>query len=313
MITNKEKNFASVVVYSYNNEKYVEKFLEKINKVFNDNFEHYEIIFVDDNSTDNSVKTIKKAANNVSDTVVSVINMSCYQGIELAMNAGVDLAIGDFIFEFDSVMIDYDIEVIMDVYKKCLEGNDIVCASSNKKMRLTSKLFYSLYNKYSDSANKLCTETFRVISRRAINRVKEVNKTIPYRKAIYANCGLKRAVIKYKSNFNKNSQLAKEVNSVRKEVAIDSVILFTNMAYKFAISMAALMMIVLLVTAIYTVVIFISKTPIAGWTTTMLLLSFAFFGIFSILTIMIKYLSILIDLIFKRQNYLIESIEKITK
>lgn len=313
MITNKEKNFASVVVYSYNCEKHVGDFLEKINNVFKNNFEHYEIIFVDDKSTDNSVKKIKEAADKVSDTIVSVINMSCYQGMELSMNAGIDLAIGDFIFEFDSPIIDYDMNVIMEVYRKCLEGNDIVCASSNRKMRLTSKVFYSLFNKHADNVNKLSTETFRIISRRAINRVKEVNKTIPYRKAVYANCGLKRAIIKYKSNINKNSLLAKEVTNVRKEVAIDSVILFTNMAYKFAITMAAVMMIVLLATAIYTVIIFLSKTPIAGWTTTMLLLSFAFFGVFSILTIMIKYLSILIDLIFKKQNYLIESIEKITK
>lgn len=313
MITNKEKNFASVVVYSYNCENHVEKFLEKINDVFKNNFEHYEIIFVDDKSTDNSVKKIKEVADKVSNTIVSVINMSCYQGMELSMNAGVDLAIGDFIFEFDSTIIDYDMNVIMDVYRKCLEGNDIVCASSDRKMRLTSKIFYSLFNKHTENVNKLSTETFRIISRRAINRVKEVNKTIPYRKAVYANCGLKRAVVKYKTNLNKNSLLAKEVTNVRKEVAVDSVILFTNMAYKFAISMAALMMIVLIATAVYTVVIFLSETPIAGWTTTMLLLSFAFFGVFSILTIMIKYLSILIDLIFKKQNYLIESIEKITK
>ena len=46
MVINKEKNFASVVVYSYNSEDYIEKFLDKINKFFKDNFEHFEIISV---------------------------------------------------------------------------------------------------------------------------------------------------------------------------------------------------------------------------------------------------------------------------
>lgn len=313
MIINKEKNFASVVVYSYNCEKYVGEFLKKVNKLFHDNFEHYEIIFVDDKSTDNSVKVIKEEAQNTKDTVISVINMSSYQGMELSMNAGVDLAIGDFIFEFDTTIIDYDLDVIMEVYRKCLEGNDIVCATSDKKKRLTSRIFYKIFNKNTNGIYKITTETFRLISRRAINRVKEVNKTIPYRKAVYANCGLKKDEIKYKSTINKNSNLTKEVNQFRKEVAVDSLILFTNIAYKFAITLALVMMISLIITAIYTIIVFIGGTPIAGWTTIMLLLSFAFFGIFSILTIMIKYLSILIDLIFKKQNYLVESIEKITK
>lgn len=313
MVTNKEKNFASVVVYSYNNEDYIEDFLGKINDFFSKNFEHFEIIFVDDKSTDESVKTIKKVSNKIKDTVISIINMSAYQGIEMSMNAGVDLAIGDFVFEFDTMLIDYDINLIMDVYKKCLEGNDIVSASSNSKKRLSSTLFYKVFNKFSKNNNKLCSETFRIISRRAINRSKEVNKTIPYRKAVYLNCGLKHEKIKYKSDNKKIKNISKEVNNTRKEVAIDSIILFTDVAYKFAITMVAIMMLFLIGTIVYTFVIYFSQSPIEGWTTTMMLLSFAFFGIFSILTIMIKYLSILVELIFKKQDYLIESIEKITK
>ena len=64
---------------------------------------------------------------------------------------------------------------------------------------------------------------------------------------------------------------------------------------------------------IYTISIFMTKQPVAGWTTMMLLLSIGLFGIFSILAIIIRYLSIIIELIFKKQKYMIESIEKITK
>lgn len=308
---NKEKNFISIVAYSHNSEEYICDFIKKINEFFNKNFEHYEIIIVDDKSSDLSIKKLKESSYEIQDTVLSIINMSYYQGIEASMNAGVDLAIGDFVFEFDTMIIDYDINVIMDVYKKCLEGNDIVCAASDKKTRLSSKLFYHYYNK--SNINKLSTETFGIISRRAINRVKEVNKTIPYRKAVYANCGLKKGIIKYNSALEKINYISKETNNYRKDLAIDSIVLFTNMAYKFAVTMSIIMMLALFITAIYTIIIFISKNPIAGWTTIMLLISFAFFGLFSILTIILKYLSILIKLIFKKQDYLIESIEKVTK
>lgn len=313
MINYKEKNFISAVIYVHNNEKQIEDFLKKINEKLKQNFEKYEIICVNDKSKDGSEKKIKKVSEEIKDTVISIINMSYYQGTELSMNAGVDLSIGDFVYEFDNVYIDYDMECIMDVYKKALQGYDIVSAESSNKKRFTSKIFYKLFNKNSNIMYELHTETFRILSRRAINRVKSMNKTIPYRKAVYANCGLKLDVMTYKAIKNINIKLEKETNSSRKEIAIDSIILFTNISYKFTITMAIIMMILTIITTIYTITVFLCGQPMAGWTTTMLLLSFAFLGIFSILTIMIKYLSIIIDLIFKKQKYLIESVEKITK
>ena len=53
--------------------------------------------------------------------------------------------------------------------------------------------------------------------------------------------------------------------------------------------------------------------PVAGWTTTILFLSVVFFGLFAILTVIIKYLQIIVDLVFKRKHYSFESIEKLTK
>ncbi|MCI8384560.1 MAG: glycosyltransferase [Clostridia bacterium] len=313
MISNKEKNFISAVVYVHNNEKEIGKFIEKINEQLNQNFEKYEIICVNDKSTDNSVQEIEKIANQVHGASISIINMSYYQGIELSMNAGVDLSIGDFVYEFDSIYIDYELDVIRKIYQEALQGYDIVSAKSNTKKRISSRIFYKIFNQNSNNMYQIHTETFRILSRRAINRVKAMNKTVPYRKAIYANCGLKLNVVIYKAIKNVQTKLTKETTDTRKDLAMDSIILFTDVSYKFAVIMAIMMMFVAIGTGIYTLYIFLCAKPIAGWTTTMLLLSFAFFGIFAILTIMIKYLAILVDLIFKKQKYLIESVNKITK
>ncbi len=313
MISNKEKNFISAVIYVHNNEKEIGSFLEKVNEQLANNFEKYEIICVNDKSKDKSVEEIKKVSIKIVGTSISVINMSYYQGIEMAMNAGVDLSIGDFVYEFDNITMDYEVEVIMQIYQEALKGYDIVSAKSDSKKRLTSRIFYRLFNENSNSMYQIHTETFRILSRRAINRVKSMNKTIPYRKAVYANCGLKLNVVLYKAIQEIQPKIARETTETRKGLAMDSIILFTDVSYKFAIIMASLMMLMTIGTGMYTLYIFASSKPMAGWTTTMLLLSFAFFGIFAILTIMIKYLSILIDLIFKKQKYLIESVDKITK
>lgn len=311
MITNKEKNFISAVIYIHNNENNIIDTLRNINKILHDNFEKYEIICVNDYSTDNSVDQIRKFSKDVKGTVVSILNMSYYQGLELSMGAGVDLSIGDFVFEFDSTIMDYSPETIIEVYFRSLKGYDIVSAAPKKKMRKSSKLFYDVFNGYSNNPNKLKTETFRILSRRAINRVQSMNKTIPYRKAIYANCGLKIDTIYYKCTDK--LYIKKGDEATRKNVAIESLILFTDIAYKAAIMMTFVMMIGIIGVGIYTLTVFIKDQPVAGWTTTMLFLSVAFLGVFAILAVIIKYLSILVDLTFKKQKYMIESIEKLTK
>lgn len=308
---NKEKNFVSAVVYVCNDEESIGEFLRKLNNELNKYFLKYEIICVNDCSTDQSVKKIKSMRNKIDNAIISIVNMSFYQGRELAMNAGMDMAIGDFVYEFDNVNMDYDPETIMKVYKKTLEGYDIVNAKSDRRRYKTSAIFYKIFNKFANMQYELDTETFRILSRRAINRIQSTNKTIPYRKAVYANCGLKMATITYKTKINKNGKIEKNVKRQREKNAIDSLILFTDISYKFATMMAVIMMIVTVIVAIYAISIFIKSFPVQGWTTTILFLAFSFFGIFAMFAIIIKYLSILINLVFKKSKYVIESIEKI--
>ena len=123
---NKEKNFISAVIYVHNAEKRIEKFLRTVLEVLEENFEHSEIICVNDNSQDNSVDVIKKVSQDATISSVSVLNMSYFHGLEMSMNAGMDLTIGDFVFEFDSTVLDFDKEEIMEVYRRSLKGYDIV-------------------------------------------------------------------------------------------------------------------------------------------------------------------------------------------
>ena len=85
------------------------------------------------------------------------------------------------------------------------------------------------------------------------------------------------------------------------------------MGYSFAKSMTIFMMCMSVFMIVYSAVIYATSNPVAGWTTTILFLSVAFFGLFGILTIVVKYLQLLVDLVFKRKHYSFESIEKLTK
>ena len=237
--------------------------------------------------------------------------MSFYQGKELSMSAGVDLAIGDFVYEFDTINLDYSSKLIFDIYVKSLEGYDIVSASPKGKRKLSSKLFYKIFNHFSYSQNKIDTETFRILSRRAINRMNSLNKTVPYRKAIEASCGLSKETIYYDITIEYKARMDKNLRKEREKNAFDALILFTDVSYKASIVLTILMFLFAIFVFIYTLMVFFTGKPVEGWTTTMLFLSFGFSGIFLIFAIIIKYLTIILNLIFKRTNYLVESITKL--
>lgn len=310
---NKEKIFISAVIYVHNAENKVGGFLSTIIRVLESNFEHSEIICVNDSSDDGSLDIIKKVSELATSTSVSVINMSFFHGLELSMNAGVDMAIGDFVYEFDNTFLDFDDSVIMDVYGKALKGYDIVSASPNKKEKMSSQIFYKVFDRFANLSYKMSTESFRILSRRVINRISSMNKTIFYRKAVYANCGLRTDNLKYEVLHTGTVVSDKLERIYRSGLAVDSLILFTELGYRFSMIMTAVMTLISLFVLAYTVIAYFTLNPVEGWTTTILFLSVCFIGLFGIQTIIVKYLQLLVDMVFKRKHYSFESIEKLTK
>lgn len=305
----KEKKLISLIVYLYNNEKSILEFLELVIRQTEALFEQFELIIVNDCSTDDSVQKIKEFLF-LKPYQVSMIQMSFHQGVELSMNAGLDLSSGDFVYEFDSVIIDFDMVLIEQSYRKILEGYDIVSVSPSSSEKMTSRFFYKTYNFFTKSEYKLRTDRFRILSRRAINRSFSISVKIPYRKAMYINSGLKIFVIEFKKkNQLKNNT---EKSYLRNKTAIDTLIIYTNLAFSISVSISLALLFCTLSIIVYTIFIYFGKDkPIEGWTTIMLLLSGGFSGLFLLTAIIIKYLSLILELVFKKKSYIQENIEKI--
>lgn len=308
-----EKNFISAIVYLNSAETKLElsEFLEGILQNLKNHFLHFELICVDDVSPAEYLDCVKKCKDMYEQTSITILHMNQYQGMETAMNAGRDLAIGDFVIEFDECCYNFKDDVIQKVYAECLKDYDIVCCADKNKNKKASKAFYSLFNRFSGMDNKLQSDNFRIISRRGINRIQSLNRSIPYRKALYANCGLKMKVMEYEPIKKSSYHYDRKAQKNRRALAIDSLLLFTDVGYHIAVWMAGLMAAVMVLSAVYALVIYLSGIAIVGWTTTVLFLSFAFGGLFIILSIIIKYLALLLNLTFKRQRYLFDSIEKL--
>lgn len=297
----KDNNFISIVAYLDKNTsvKKLEEFLSVLNKIMSTKFEHYEFIFVSMQGTDDAASCIKSFAER-NNTIITLITMSMRQTHDQCMNAGVDIAIGDYVYEFDTCDLTDD-ALIYKAYEVSLTGFDIVTIAPEKQ-KATSKLFYRVFSANSHSMYKLHTDDFRLVTRRAINRLYSLHVEIPYRKAAYATSGLKTTTIFYhgKKNTVKNSF----------GFAINALLFYTGFGYRFSTFLTIFFAMISLGELIYTIAIWISGKPVSGWTTTMFVLTFSFLGLFAVLSIILKYLSLILKTVFRKQKYLIERVEK---
>lgn len=300
---NREHNFISAVIYTHSsNDIQNSKFLGSIASCLEEHFEHYEIIVVNNGGGELSHE-FREEARKVKQPV-TVIKMSLLQTREQCMNAGLDAAIGDYVYEFDGVNMDFDVSLVWEAYQKAVSGSDIVAVCPETEGR-TSRMFYRVFNRYSNSAYKLRTSAFRLVSRRALNRVHAINSNLPYRKAAYAASGLKISELFFEGSVsygNKDSRL---------DLAADSLVLYTDFGYKFSLGFASAMMAMTAAALLYAMAVWLAGNPVQGWTTTMCVISFGLTGLFAVSAVILKYLVIIVRLIFNRQGYLIEGLEKL--
>jgi dolichol-phosphate mannosyltransferase len=281
-----------------------------VSKTLTENFENFEIICVVDETEDNSVSFIQSFSKGLPDSEsISILEMSNHQGIEMSMNAGVDLAIGDLIYEFDNLENENAAKLIMEAYYKCVGGYDVVSIVPEKVRRPFSRIFYRLYNwGLHNKENTITHEDFRLVSRRALNRIKTINNYIPYRKALYSQCGLPTAKLTYDSS----RQPLPDTMVNRMNLALETLILFTSTIQKLTLYVCLLFAAFTVAVGVYIVYSYFgAQKPVEGWTALMGFLTLGFFGIFLLFAVVFKYLSVILNTIFVNQWYTVKSVDKL--
>ena len=229
----KDNNFISAVVYLHNDGARAVEFCRTVAAELDANFKQYELVVVDDACTDDTVKQLRTWGRE-QDAPLTILHMSIYHGLEDAMNAGLDAAIGDYVYEFDSTELCYAPTLIMQAYRAALDGSDIVSVCP-RTVRGGSSLFYKVFNAHSQSAYRLRTDAFRLVTRRAINRVHASSTHLPYRKAAYAASGLRMVDLEF------DGQLTVKQKG-RFNLALDSLTLYTNFGFKASVTVTLCMM-----------------------------------------------------------------------
>lgn len=181
----------SVVVPAFNEEDNILALYERLSPVLKSLTEAYEIIFVDDGSHDRTIEKVMllrggtdQDGNPQGDSRVKLVSFSRNFGHEMANTAGFRHASGSAVVIIDADLQDPP-ELIADMYRKFLEGFDVVYAKRISRKResfikkTTSKMFYRVMNALSDLDVPLDTGDFRLLSRRVVdelNKLEEHNR-----------------------------------------------------------------------------------------------------------------------------------------
>lgn len=305
----KEQVFISLVLYTYNHEKVIVNSLKKLWNFLDDKFENFEIIIVNDASSDNTEEKVKEYTKSKDSKKVTLINLDSKHGLETAINVGTKFSIGDFLIELDSPELHYNENILYKLYEKACEGYDVVTLAPKSKKRLSSVIFYKFLNRFSDIKIKFDSQIAHIITRRAINAVSKIKDKIRYRKVLLAFSGYKKSSIEIKLN----KKIKSSYSFFEKiKMASDILFSFTNLGMKINIYIAMLFFCFSVFLGVYTLYQYITYEKVMeGWTTIMLFLSFGFSGLFMILAIINKYFSIALKEIRTLPEYIIKNIEKL--
>ncbi len=190
----------SVVVPAYNEFPVLEEFHQRISDVLGATGMSYEIIYIDDGSTDDTAVLLNRLRDE--DPAVAVIELSRNFGKEVALTAGLDHARGDAVIIIDADLQDPP-ELIDEFLREWRNGYDIVYGRRTDRegeswLKITTaKWFYRVINRLSDVEIPRDSGDFRLISRRALDALLSLRETHRYMKGLYAWVGFPQKEILY--------------------------------------------------------------------------------------------------------------------
>ena len=189
----------TLLIPAYNEEEVLEMFYNEVITIINScNNYKFELLFINDGSTDNTLEIIRKFQ--INDNRVSYLDLSRNYGKEIAMAAGIDKVNSDAMIIMDADLQDPP-ELIKEMIIGFEEGYDDVYAKRISRdgetilKKLTSKIFYKVLDGISRVPIQKDTGDFRLLSKKAVESMKKFDESQRYTKGLFSLIGHRKKEI----------------------------------------------------------------------------------------------------------------------
>lgn len=280
----------SIVVPCYNEEGNVELFYEEVQKVFKGKKIKYEIVFVNDGSSDNTLDRLTNIVDQKKQNI-KVINFSRNFGKEAAMYAGLKEAEGELV-----TIIDADLqqrpELILRMIDILNENEQFDSVAAFQEVRKEGKVltffkdtFYKVINSMSTVPFVQGASDFRTFRRKVVDSILELSEYHRFSKGIFSFVGYNTYYLPYEVE-ERNSGTSKWNFFKLFNYAIDGIVAFTTSPLRapFYISIVTF-----LVGFIYFIVALFKG--VSEFTVILLVMLFLFSLLFMVVGVIGEYLS----------------------
>jgi len=268
----------------------------------------YEIIFIDDYSTDNSIEKIIKLREKNKN--VKLIELSKNFGHQIALSAGLHHSKGNA-----TIMMDGDLQHPPELIPKLInayeKGNEIVYTKRKESddsslfKRLSAKLFYKLFNAISEVKITTNSADFRLISKKVLKAFNHINEKKRFLRGLFPSMGFPSTTIEFKAD---NRFSGKSSYTLSKMIKLCSIGLtsFSGKPLRIPLYFGILTTIGALIYSAFIVVAYLQGKAIAGWSSVVISILFLSSIQLIFLGIIGEYLYIIFNEIKKRPLYFIQ-------
>ena len=190
----------SIIAPIYNEIENLPELYRRVKEVMDSSGERWELILVDDGSTDGSTDKIRELAKK--DKIVRPVIFARNFGHQVAITAGWDYARGDAIVIIDADLQDPP-EVILELAKKWREGYEVVYAVRSERegeswfKKFTAAMFYRIIYSITDVKIPVDTGDFRLMDRKVVDVLKQMTERHRFPRGMSAWVGFKQIGVKY--------------------------------------------------------------------------------------------------------------------
>jgi len=286
----------SIVAPFFNEEAVLGQYLEQVLFVLERHFTNYELILIDDGSTDQScaicLPFIRKNSK------IRLLSFSRNYGHEIALTAGLDYASGDQV-----IMMDTDLQhppaLIPDLVKKAKEGGyDVVCASRTNRIyepwlkKMTARFFYFVSRKMTGLEIGENRGNYRLLSKAVVESLKLMKETNRHLVMMFAYVGFKTAELPYTCPPRKAGKSKYHLRALI-NLSLDSIIGFSARPLRLMSVFSILISIIMMGYAGFVLIekLFLHQALADGMASIIFLISGLFSVLFLFLAVISEYIS----------------------
>lgn len=284
----------SVVIPVFNEEDTIPLLCRELDEVLNPVTTDFEVIFVDDGSSDNSLEQL--IIKHREDKRYKIVSLSRNFGHQAAFTAGLEFSKGKFVVMMDGDMQDPP-SMIKQLYDKSVNNDfDVVFAYRTEReekglKKMLFKMFHRIFSNMSNFKIPANAGNFSIMTRPVVVALLEQKEKSMYLPGLRSFVGFRQGQIDYKRPARAKGK-AKMTYGKLFQLAIDAIFSFSNLPLRVCLYLGIFGIVISFFIGIFTLASKIIGTASPGWSST--LISIYMFG-----SIQLVFLGVLGEYVYR--------------